>query len=129
MKIHIHDGLAYASGSLAYQGKELKLQYVVVDTGSTGSVFSSDLLESVGLVAELRDRIRQVRGVGGIEYVFTRQIDRLTIDGLEVENFEIEVGAMDYGFEVEGIVGLDFLLQTGAIIDLAQLEIRKGAQI
>jgi hypothetical protein len=90
--------------------------------------FSSDKLESVGLVAESRDRIRQVRGVGGVEYVFTRQIHRLAIGELEVENFEIEVGAMAYGFEIEGIVGLDFLLQTGATIDLARLEIRKEAQ-
>lgn len=128
MKIHIRNNLAFVSGSLVYQGKKIELQHVVVDTGSSGSVFSSDKLESVGLVAESRDRIREVRGVGGVEYVFTRQVDHLTIGELEVESFEIEIGAMDYGFEVEGIVGLDFLLQTGSIVDLARLEIRKAVQ-
>ena len=35
-------------------------------------------------------------------------------------DFEIEVGAMDYGFRFElgGIVGMDFLEQVGAVIDL-----------
>ena len=127
MKIDIHDGLAFVSGSLIYRGKQLELQHVVVDTGSIGSVFSSDKLGSVGFVATSEDIVRQVRG-GGVEYVVVRQIDHLTIGELEVENFEIEVGAMDYGFQVEGIVGLDFLLKTGAIIDLARLEMRKDVQ-
>lgn len=33
-------------------------------------------------------------------------------------NFEIEVGAMDYG------LGIDFLLHTRAVVDLARLEVR-----
>ncbi len=31
---------------------------------------------------------------------------------------------MNYGFEMDGIVGLDFLLGVGAIIDFAEMEIR-----
>ncbi len=30
---------------------------------------------------------------------------------------------MDYGFAITGIIGLDFLRQVGAMIDLAKLEI------
>jgi hypothetical protein len=43
---------------------------------------------------------------------------------MEVPDFEIEVGAMDYGFPADGILGLDFLLRAGALIDLRQLEVR-----
>ena len=42
---------------------------------------------------------------------------------LALSDFEIEVGAMDYGFAIEGIIGLDFLRQVGAVINLAKLEI------
>lgn len=35
----------------------------------------------------------------------------------------IEVGVMDYGFDINGILGMDFLIETGAIIDLARMEI------
>lgn len=55
--------------------------------------------------------------------MFTKSLDRLTLGSLSVADFEIEVGAMDYGVDMEGIVGMDFMLQVGAKIDLAQLEI------
>ena len=42
---------------------------------------------------------------------------------LQKSDFQIEVGAMKYGFEIDGIVGLDFLMETQAIIDFSQLEI------
>jgi hypothetical protein len=46
---------------------------------------------------------------------------------LQINDFEIEVGAMDYGFEIDGIVGMDFLTQVGAIIDLAKSEIYQAS--
>jgi hypothetical protein len=38
--------------------------------------------------------------------------------------FEIQVGAMRYGFPLDGIVGMDFLLATRAVIDLDARELR-----
>jgi hypothetical protein len=55
--------------------------------------------------------------------VFTRRIDRLAIGNHGVDNFEVEVGEMDYGFEIGGILGMDFLRAACAIIDLGQLTI------
>ena len=45
---------------------------------------------------------------------------------MEATAFMVDVGAMDYGFEIDGIVGMDFLLAVGAIVDLATLTIRRG---
>ena len=42
---------------------------------------------------------------------------------LEVEDFEIEIGLMDYGFEIDGILGMDFLIEVGAILNLERLEV------
>lgn len=71
--------------------------------------------------------VHRIRGVGGAEFVFTKKVDQLVLDELQVSNFEIEVGAMDYGFEMDGIIGMDFLITTGALIDLSQLEIRQSS--
>ena len=30
---------------------------------------------------------------------------------------------MDYGFDIDGIIGMDFLVEVGAIVDLSRLEI------
>ncbi len=45
--------------------------------------------------------IHRIRGLGGTEFVFTKQIDRTALGNLEVRNFEIEVGAMAYGCFIE----------------------------
>jgi predicted aspartyl protease len=123
MKIKIQDNLPYVTVSLTYRGQEVIFQRVLLDTGSASTVLSADKVLAVDLRLEPDDVVRRIRGVGGSEFVFTKRVDKLSIGELQVNNFEIEVGAMDYGLEIDGIVGMDFLLQIGANIDLAQLEI------
>lgn len=72
---------------------------------------------------EPQDTIRRVYGVGGSEFVFTKHVDSLMAGELAVRDFEVQVGALAYGFKLDGILGLDFLLAVSAIIDLDQLEI------
>jgi len=50
-------------------------------------------------------------------------VDRLQVGPCAVEGFEIEVGSVDTTFDINGILGMDFLLQTGAIINLRTLEL------
>lgn len=125
MKIEIRNGLAYISVSLTYQGRQIAIDNVLLDTGSAGTVFSADKMLDAGLHIEPHDMIRRIRGVGGTEFVFTKQIDMLCLDKLRVTDFNIEIGAMNYGVEMNGILGLNFLLQAGAHIDLEGLEIYK----
>jgi predicted aspartyl protease len=116
--IIIENGLLLSDMVVVYQGKSLCLKRVLVDTGSGGTIISSDLAEKIGLIGEAGDTIYRISGVGGSEFVFLKVIDSLKIGNLEVNDFTIEIGAMDYGFELDGIVGLDFLKEVGAIIDL-----------
>ena len=81
---------------------------------------------SLGLKTEPDDQLREVHGVGGAEYVFAKLVDQLAVGELRASNFEIQVGAMQYGFDIDGIIGLDFLLRTGAVIDLRRLELLPG---
>jgi hypothetical protein len=101
------------------------LDRVVLDTGSGASVFSVDELSRLGIVPEPGDVLRRVVGVGGAEFVFSKRIGRLALGDLEASDFEIQVGAMDYGFPIQGLVGMDFLLKSAAIIDLGRLEISR----
>jgi len=126
MKIHVREGLPFVTVALVYQGKKLELAEVLIDTGSAGTIFSSDKVASIGLVAEPHDQIHQIRGVGGYEFVFIKRINGLIMGTVEVNDFEIEIGAMDYGFGIEGIIGMDFLRQGKIIIDLERLELKEG---
>lgn len=126
VKITLQDGLPFVKAELTFQGRNLMLENVLLDTGSVGAVFSTDKLLTIGLTYEPEDHVHRIRGVGGAEFVFTKRVDRLAVGELSVRDFEIEVGAMDYGFEMDGIVGMDFLMEVGAIIDLARLDTYKG---
>ncbi|QTA83351.1 Aspartyl protease domain-containing protein [Desulfonema limicola] len=113
----------FASASLIYSDKQLVCKNVLVDTGSAGTVFSIDKLLEIGMKPEPEDVIRELRGVGGTEFVFVKKIDTLKLGDFKITDFEIEIGAMDYGMEIDGIIGLDFLLKVKAKIDLEQMEL------
>ena len=119
-EIRIREGLPQVSMSLLYRGRRLDLDNVLLDTGSASTILSADKLLDIDLRSEPTDILNRIRGVGGTEFVFSKTIDRLSLGDLSVVDFEIEVGAMDYGFhfELEGIVGMDFLGTVGAVIDL-----------
>jgi hypothetical protein len=122
MKIRLRDGLPYVTASLTYQGQQLSFRDVLLDTGSAGTIFSTDRVLTAGLTYAPDDEVHRIRGVGGTEFVFTKRVNSLAVGKLQVNDFQIEVGAMDYGFDIDGIIGMDFLIQVGAIIDLAKLE-------
>ena len=45
----------------------------------------------------------------------------MQVDQCQLKEFEIEVGGMDYGYEIKGILGMDFLTHAGALINLKDL--------
>ena len=128
MKIRIKNGLPYISATLAYRERHVILKNILLDTGSAGSIFSTDKIAAVGLTYEPEDFVHRIRGVGGSEFVFTKWVDLLTVGDLTIESFEVEVGAMNYGFEMDGIIGLDFLTHVGALIDLKRNELRSAKE-
>ncbi len=123
MRVRLEDGLPYVGLTLSHYNRKVELEKVLLDTGSASSVFSADKVLEIGLKLERDDIVHRIRGVGGSEFVFTKQVESLTLGELRVENFEIEVGSMDYGFMLEGIIGFDFLMRVGAMIDLKKMEI------
>jgi len=122
-KLKIEDGLLLTDIQLTFRGNSLSLHRVLVDTGSGGTIVSTDLAESIGIIAEEDDMIYRITGVGGSEFVFTKKIDLIKIADAEIRDFILEVGAMNYGFDLDGIIGLDFLQKIKAIINLDKLTI------
>ena len=123
VKLELNYGLPFCQVMLTYKGKSLVLDNVLVDTGSGGSVFKMDKVDELGITIEKDDIIETISGIGGSEFVYKKNVDKLQLGESEVTDFTIEVGVMDYGFDINGILGMDFLIETGAIIDLARMEI------
>jgi len=92
---------------------------VLVDTGAASTIINADLAADAGVYVSPTDTLRRLRGVGGHEHVFTRRVGRFAIGDHGLDDFELEIGEMDYGFQL-GILGMDFLRAARAHIDLDQ---------
>lgn len=124
--IIIADGLPMVGVTLYANSRSLSLPRVVVDTGASDSLFRTDDLRTLGFGIEPTDIAQAMRGIGGREWVVEKQIDRLEIErDFQVRPFTIQIGALDYGLAIDGILGMDFLVAAKAIIDLDALTLTR----
>lgn len=108
---------------LTFRGEVLYLEKVLLDTGSASTLLNADIVQEIGMVPEENDEVDIIRGVGGIEYVYTKLLDSITVDGTTLREFQIEIGNMDYGLEIDGILGFNFIKQAGIIINANLMEL------
>ncbi|WP_205207713.1 retropepsin-like aspartic protease [Bacillus sp. P14.5] len=127
-KLMIEDGLLLTEFDLVFKGQLLHLQRVLVDTGSGSTVISTDLAETIGIIAEENDQIYRISGVGGSEFVYSKTVDSVRIGDMHTEDFALEIGAMNYGFDLDGIIGLDLLQQLKAIINIDELTLESNSK-
>ena len=122
MKIRLEDRLPFVTVKLGRGTQEIVLDRVLLDTGSAATLFAVDEIATLGIFPEQTDRIRRVVGVGGVELVLSKQIESLSLGAIEVRDFPIQIGAMNYGFPIQGLLGTDFFVQARVVLDLGLLE-------
>jgi len=127
MRMELERGLPFVEMVFAHRGIERTISNVLIDTGSAATLLSADTALELGLEPELTDVIRTMRGIGGEEFVYEKRIERLKLGDASVPLFTIQIGAMDYGMEINGIIGTDFLIAIGAVIDMKKREIYVSA--
>ena len=121
MRLTLRDELPFVTVAVLHHGVTAQVPDVLVDAGSASTLLNADVAASLGIVPEASDRLRTLRGVGGREVVFTRHMDRFEVGSKGLTRFEVEIGGMDYGFAINGILGMDFLASTGAVLNLRDL--------
>lgn len=125
--LRILHGLPFVSVTLHANGQQLTLERVLVDTGSGGTVFKTDDLKKLGVLPSPTDRLRFLKGIGGEEAVIEKQIDAVEVATLSLAPFRIQMGAVEYGLGMDGILGADFLLRAKAVVDFDVLQLRAAA--
>ena len=123
MKLSLEQRLLFTTVELHHAEQSVVLARVLVDTGSAATIFQTELLKSIGLIYAPEDEVHEVFGVGSSELVFQKGVDTVICGDLIVRDFSVEAGWLDYGIQLNGIIGLDFLLATRAVIGLGLLAV------
>ncbi|MCI0578188.1 MAG: retroviral-like aspartic protease family protein [Chloroflexi bacterium] len=124
MQLIVQDDLPFTTVKVAYARMEIEVPDVLIDTGSATTVLAADIVASIGIIPEPSDLLYTIRGVGGTEVVFVRRLERLAVGSKSITGLEVEIGGMDYGFPINGILGTDFLIQAGTIINLRDMQLQ-----
>lgn len=122
MRIHLEKGLLFTSIEISYKGISKVVENVVIDTGAAETIISPDIVEDIGIIAELNDTVNSFYGVGGsIHNFFSKKVDEINIDGISLRKIKLDLGVIDPKDYINGLLGLDLLIKLGAILDLKML--------
>jgi len=119
MKIEYVNGLIFVTIDIRYRGKFKTIKNVVIDTGAAESIISPDAVDDIGIFAESEDRIISYYGVGGsVHNAYVKQIEELKIGDFKLNNIKMDFGIIDSKGKINGLIDLDILIESCAIIDL-----------
>ncbi|MGM0845113.1 MAG: aspartyl protease family protein [Bacillota bacterium] len=121
MKISFDGQLITTSLRVTFQGRTLQVDDMIIDTGSSHTVISPDVLEEIGVTYENGDDIYEAYGIGGSVPFYTKVMDEIIIDRITLKNIEIDVGVLPKNHN--GLLGLDILMNYNFIVDLDKLEL------
>lgn len=122
MKIHYDGNLLTITLSVTYRGKTMQIADVIVDTGSSHTIFSPDVLEQIGVTYENGDPVYEAYGIGGTVPFYTKIMDEIIIDTLKIKQIEVDVGMLPKSHK--GLLGLDILKANGFVVDMDKLGLR-----
>lgn len=94
---------------------------MLIDTGSATTIISTEAAIGLGLGPQPDDELNLVRGVGGVESVYEKYIESIVLDTVTLRNFKIDVGAMQYKFDIEAIIGMDILNKAKAVVNFFEM--------
>jgi predicted aspartyl protease len=122
INIEFKDGLLFTSLEIFFRGNSVIIDNVVIDTGAAETILSPDVVEEIGIFAELDDYVHSYYGVGGsLHNFYSKTVDRINIGTLNLNNAKLDFGVIDPQGHINGLLGLDILLQFNALIDLKKL--------
>lgn len=115
MKLSCDGQLITTSLIVTYRGESIRIDDVIVDIGSSHTVISTHILETIGVTYENGDEIYEVYGIGGSVPFYTKVMDEIKINTFSVQDFELDVGVLPKGHN--GLLGLDVLKEYRFIVN------------
>jgi hypothetical protein len=125
MQIRVINGLPIVSLTVSYKGRSICLENVLFDTGCAATVLDTDILASIGLHIDfINGTAKRMYGIGGKSEACYEQIaPDLIIDDIHFKQFRLQLGSIQEPYGFEGILGIDYMQQTGLKADFGKLSI------
>lgn len=109
--------LLFCSLDLTIDNKLLHFKNVLIDTGSATTLINSDYIHFDG-----NEELINVHGVGGYESVLMKPFKNICINSdYTVNDVLLCVGEMDYGIDIDLLIGLDLLKALNADISIKNM--------
>lgn len=127
MNLSVVNGILISQLEISHKGRIAVLDTVIIDTGSAHTWVNLDVVEEfLDIGPEEGDVIVTAYGIGGRDLANRKKIDRVRFDDFVAEGFYVDFGRLDA--DIDGLIGLDLLVQGRFIIDLAEMQMNQAAQ-
>lgn len=123
IELRLLNDLPIVAIDVVFEGRKLRLNNVLLDTGSAGTILDADVVADIGVRPEGTDQTAILHGIGGTEIVFTKWFDSVALGSSSVNPCRVQIGAMDHGLDIQGIIGFDFIRAANLIIDTVDMRI------
>ncbi|CAI3543081.1 MULTISPECIES: retroviral-like aspartic protease family protein [Clostridium] len=118
IKLHYFNQLLFCKLDCKLNNEDLHLDNVLIDTGSATTLINADYINFDGT-----ETVQEAYGIGGSEKILNKQFSDLQINEFTLNNISISVGDMDYGLNIDMLLGLDLLKSLNAIVNLDTMQL------
>jgi len=123
-KLEYKKGLLYTSIELKYKEKSIIIDDVIIDTGASHTIIATEYLEEMDIPLLDDDELVKATGYGGMVcYSIRKGLDAIRCGSLVLKDIKLDFGVIDPNDRINGLIGLDFLIRSKSVIDLADLTI------
>ncbi|WP_160686245.1 retropepsin-like aspartic protease [Clostridium sp. C2-6-12] len=116
IKLRYQNYLLFCSLNLKINSQNLHLENVLIDTGSATTLINADYILLDG-----SEKIKNAQGIGGCERILVKNFETLKLNDIELENVSVSIGDMDYGIDIDLLIGLDMLKILNANINIKNM--------
>lgn len=116
INLKFKNSLLFCELDININGQLLHLNNVLIDTGSATTLINSDYVSLDG-----SEEFINIYGVGGYEAVLNKHFNTIIINDISINDTIISVGELDYGIDIDMLLGLDLLQKLNANLNIKDM--------